>query len=207
MDDDYSDQVRLQLPMYIGMRYGTPPSDMDRAQIVSLHRIQISVDIRTQGAVKKVASPTHPSVVTGPGGLSHVSQTANYTSPDYLTQDFVLVVTAEGLDAPRCFAQRAPNGTVAMQLSIVPKFNLPSVSQQEYIFLVDRSGSMGGERIETAKRALVMLLRSLPMQGTWFNIVSFGSHSDSLWGESVPYGEHSMMQAVCFISVSSSCIG
>ena len=182
--------------MYIGMRYGSVPSGIVGAQRVPPHRISISVDVRMQGAVKKVISPTHPSVVTGPHSLTHVAQNANYTSPDFLTQDFVLVVNAEGLDAPRCFAQRAPNGTVAMQLSIVPKFNLPSVPQQEYIFLVDRSGSMNGQRIETAKRALVMLLRSLPSQGTWFNIFSFGFHSDSLWSQSVPYDERSMMQAV-----------
>ena len=89
-----------------------------------------------------------------------------------------------------------------MQLSIVPKFNIPSVPRQEYIFLVDRSGSMGGQRIETAKRALVMLLRALPTQNTWFNIFSFGSHSDSLWPQSVQYGEQSMMEAVCVYTIS-----
>jgi Mg-chelatase subunit ChlD len=82
-------------------------------------------------------------------------QNAHYVSQDFLKQDFVLSITAEGLDAPRCFAQRAANGATAIQLSIVPNFNLPSISRQEYIFLVDRSGSMGGSRIKTAKRTLI----------------------------------------------------
>lgn len=196
MDDDVSDQVRLQLPMYIGSRYGTLPIGMAGARTVPTNRIHISVDVRMQGAVKNIASPTHPSVITTPNGLPQHPQVARYTSGDFMTQDFVLIVTAEGLDAPRCSAQRAPNGTVAMQLSIVPKFNLPSVPQQEYIFLIDRSGSMGGQRIETAKRALVMLLRALPSQGSWFNIFSFGTRSNSLWTQSVMYDERSMAQAV-----------
>ncbi|KIP04027.1 hypothetical protein PHLGIDRAFT_121049, partial [Phlebiopsis gigantea 11061_1 CR5-6] len=62
-------------------------------------------------------------------------------------------------------------------------------------------------RIETAKRALVMLLRSLPTQGTWFNIVSFGSHSDSLWGQSVAYDERSLTQATRYIDTMSANYG
>lgn len=199
MDDDVSDQVRLQLPMYIGSRYGTLPIGMAGARTVPPNRVHISVDIRMQGAVKTIASPTHPSVIVGPGGFPQHPQAARYTSGDFMTQDFVLVITAEGLDAPRCFAQRGPNGTVAMQLSIVPKFNLPSVPQQEYIFLVDRSGSMNGQRIETAKRALVMLLRALPSQGTRFNIFSFGTGSNALWSHSVMYDERTMVEAVSIV--------
>jgi hypothetical protein len=39
-----------------------------------------------------------------------------------------------------------------MQFTIVPNFQLPPVKGQEYIFLIDRSSSMSGARIETAKR-------------------------------------------------------
>ena len=58
----------------------------------------------------------------------------------------------------------------------------------EYIFLLDRSGSMGGSRIQKATEALALFIKSLP-QDTFFNVVSFGSHSESLFPSSVKYND------------------
>lgn len=57
----------------------------------------------------------------------------------------------------------------------------------EYIFLLDRSGSMGGARMEKAKQALIIFIKSLP-QDTYFNVVSFGSSSQLLFESSRRYG-------------------
>ncbi len=201
MDDDLPDQVRFQLPLCVGMRYGTSPVGMQGAKTIPPERISISAGVYMKGAIESITSPSHPTLNVLSDGSIHVgpsvpTRTAEYRSSKFLSQDFVLSVKAEGLDAPRCFAQRGPDGSIAMQLTVVPKFNLPTVSGQEYIFLVDRSGSMGGDRIETAKRALVMLLRCLPSQGTRFNIFSFGRCCDSLWQKNMPYDASTLEIAV-----------
>ncbi|GJE93119.1 von Willebrand domain-containing protein [Phanerochaete sordida] len=199
MEEDVTDSVRVQIPMSIGMRYGRLPDGMQDAQRVPPHRISISADVRMQGAVKSVTSSSHPTVTVLNSDVPHAQRSARYVSSDFLAQDFVLSIKAEGLDAPRCFAQKAKNGATAIQLNVVPKFNLPSVPRQEYVFLVDRSGSMNGDRIEMAKKALVMLLRALPSQGTHFNIFSFGSHCDSLWPQSIPYDGESLNSATAHV--------
>lgn len=48
-----------------------------------------------------------------------------------------------------------------------------------FVFIVDRSGSMGGERIEITKKALELFMQSLPPKST-FQIISFGSNFDQL---------------------------
>jgi len=53
----------------------------------------------------------------------------------------------------------------------------------EFIFLLDRSGSMAGSRMKMAREALVFFLKSIPSQ-CYFNIVSFGSRYTSIFEKS-----------------------
>ena len=59
----------------------------------------------------------------------------------------------------------------------------------EFIFVIDRSGSMDGHRMELAKEALSLFVHSLP-DGCKFNIYSFGSIFARMFGDgSEPYDE------------------
>ncbi|KAJ3539868.1 hypothetical protein NM688_g6306 [Phlebia brevispora] len=151
MEDDFMDQIRFQLPVSVGMRYGTLPAGMVGAKRIPADRIKISVDVFMRGVIKSLTSPSHPMFsLHNDGvlaGIPHVHRRAGQLiSSSFLSADFVLSIKADGLDTARCFAERSPAGTVAMQLTVVPKFKLPPIASQDYIFLVDRSGSMGGRQ-------------------------------------------------------------
>ncbi|XP_041512782.1 von Willebrand factor A domain-containing protein 5A-like [Microtus oregoni] len=74
----------------------------------------------------------------------------------------------------------------------------------EFVFLMDRSGSMelpmnnqmhSQLRIEAAKETLLLLLKSLPM-GCYFNIYGFGSSYEKFFLESVKYSQETMEEAM-----------
>ena len=56
-----------------------------------------------------------------------------------------------------------------------------------FIFILDRSGSMGGPRMETAKEAVKTFLRSLP-SGSSFSFISFGDNHEVMKNLDVQQG-------------------
>ncbi len=76
----------------------------------------------------------------------------------------------------------------------------------EFIFLLDRSGSMSGKRMEMAREALVLFLKSLPAQ-CYFNIVSFGSSYESMFDESKLAIDEIIEEAVDKVSNFSANMG
>ncbi|CAG2188436.1 unnamed protein product [Mytilus edulis] len=68
-------------------------------------------------------------------------------------------------------------------------------SKREFIFVIDRSGSMSNVRIKKAKETLLLLLKSLPV-GCLFNVVSFGSNFSTLFEQSEEYSEKTLDQAL-----------
>ncbi|KAJ6476263.1 vault protein inter-alpha-trypsin domain-containing protein [Mycena sanguinolenta] len=207
-EDEENDSIRLLLPMQIGARYGEQPySTADfpgphylfRSQNTTF--LQISVQIEAAAPIAKISSPSHPvSTELGPDpALPNANELpfANYarislSSDSALDKDFILTVKAAGLDSPRCIAELHPvHPTVAFALTLVPRFRLPDLAKQEFVFLIDRSGSMSGPRIKAAKAALVVMLRSLPAKDSFVQIASFGDKSrgqdyGELWRDGDP---------------------
>ena len=76
----------------------------------------------------------------------------------------------------------------------------------DYIFLIDRSGSMSGTPITLAVKALKLFLHSLPI-GSRFNVFSFGSNFSSLFLTSQPYCQESLDHAVSVVSTFTADMG
>ncbi|KAM4743415.1 von Willebrand factor A domain-containing protein 5A-like isoform 4-T4 [Anableps anableps] len=99
-------------------------------------------------------------------------------------------------------------GDPVVMVSLYPEFPQSVMSSLtscgEFVFLVDRSGSMGcpmnnstprETRISSARDTLLLLLKSLPM-GCYFNIYSFGSSFEHIFPTSVEYSEKTMEEAL-----------
>jgi uncharacterized protein YegL len=97
---------------------------------------------------------------------------------------------------------RAITKSSAVQFGeIVAVFAIPEAAQlgstipQEYLFILDCSGSMNGNRIRKAIECLQLYLHSLPTDG-YFNIVRFGSRHDAMWPLSRAVNEDNITAAL-----------
>ena len=71
---------------------------------------------------------------------------------------------------------------------------MSEVKNNEFVFVVDCSGSMSGARIRAARECLQAFISSLPL-GSYFNVVRFGSKVDPLFERTVQYTEETYGQA------------
>ncbi|KAK5607535.1 hypothetical protein CRENBAI_016814 [Crenichthys baileyi] len=98
-------------------------------------------------------------------------------------------------------------GDPVVMVSLYPEFPQSVMSSLascgEFVFLMDRSGSMDSRlnyttstsRMDSAKETLLLLLKSLPV-GCYFNIYSFGSRFEHIFSESVKYNQKTMEDAL-----------
>ncbi|KAJ7079774.1 von Willebrand factor type A domain-containing protein [Mycena belliarum] len=225
-EDEENDSIRFHLPVHIGARYGqgpqTAPSVFKSTVFISPSSntpfLSITANVEGIAPISKIGSPSHTvSTELGPDPkLPNYKELpfSNYarislSSDAALDKDFVLTIKSAGLDAPRCVAELHPvHDTLALALTLVPRFKLPDLSRQEFVFLVDRSGSMGGKRIAAARKALVVMLRALPHQDSLFQITSFGSRFQSIWPNgSKPYNQETLEEATRHVDVMQADFG
>ncbi|KAF7331214.1 hypothetical protein MSAN_02440200 [Mycena sanguinolenta] len=198
-EDEENDSIRFHLPVHIGARYGHAPQStptlfpfISRLFVSSSSPtpfLTLAMSVEAIAPITKIGCPSHSvSTELGPDPkLPNFKELpfSNYarvslSSDSPLDKDFVLTIKSAGLDTPRCVAELHPtHDTVAMGLTLVPRFKLPEVSRQE-----------------RRKKALVVMLRALPHEGSLFQIMSFGSRSTCLWGDgSRPYNQETLEEA------------
>ncbi|XP_002737542.1 von Willebrand factor A domain-containing protein 5B1-like [Saccoglossus kowalevskii] len=82
------------------------------------------------------------------------------------------------------------------------KFEVPS----EFIFVIDRSGSMSGANIANARETLMLFMKSLPMT-CQFNIIGFGSSFKPLFECSRPYTQVTISECSQYITKMKADMG
>ncbi|CCC06044.1 unnamed protein product [Sordaria macrospora k-hell] len=215
------DGIRYTIPTSVAPRYGDFPGTLlDAPQAVTKSGIQITVDVETPNSsnIKNIQSPSHPISVTigntSSGAAAGTDMSLQKASASLalgtaeLAQDFILQVVATNTGNPIALLETHPDipQQRALMATLVPKFNLPS-SRPEIVFVCDRSGSMGGTRIEGLKSALRIFLKSIPV-GAKFNICSFGSRHEFLFPEgSRSYDQETLQRAMEYTNLMRADFG
>ena len=196
--------VRFSLPAVLKPRY-TPVGSTDplaKIEAASHHRsapavFSFHLEVASRG-VSDVTSPTHQLSKETRGGV--IKASINEGQP--LDKDLVVVVQYKSPYEPKAIVENGEKGAdkesmmsgPVVMLNFFPEFK-SSKAACEFIFLVDRSGSMGGEFIKSARETLILFLKSIP-PGCSFNIIGFGSNYESLFPSSVPYNQENLDRAI-----------
>ena len=202
---DAEGAVRFSLPAVLKQRY-TPLGSADPlAQVDSAVQGKAPAVYDFNMVVKKdgvasVTSPTHTISNKDEGDSIRISLAEEDSKP--LEKDLVILISRADAHQPSavcelgdsCLSQRSYMGAPAVMFSFFPEFD-SNRAACEFIFLVDRSGSMRGSYIQSASETLVLFLKSLP-PGCTFNIIGFGSRFTSLFPDAVAYNQEHLDTAI-----------
>jgi len=120
-----------------------------------------------------------------------------YDFPQPGSANIAITTEPEKQDQPS--TMRESDKPHAVMLTLFPKIESDDDTICEIIFVVDRSGSMSGTRMNQAKNALQLFLRSLP-PGSRFNIIGFGSSIERLFPSSREFNQQNLNAATTHVS-------
>jgi Ca-activated chloride channel family protein len=185
------DGLRLAIPTVIAPRYGDAvldgglqPHKAPTLDPLAAYPFEIRLRLHGDLAQARVASPSHPIGVGLEGDPGAEVLSVTLARQGNLDRDFVLIV---GLvqDSLAVFAQDPVDATRVVALaSFRPRLGTEAVPGMALKILVDCSGSMAGDSMEAAKRALQAITHQF-LVGDRFAVSRFGSsvehRSRGLW--------------------------
>lgn len=216
--------LRLAIPAIITARYPlvpgahpAAPSVQEELQAVAegaqgpgSAAFSFNVHLVMPSPVLGVTSPTHAAdFACSPMFHDPTQAKASMELSSMPDREIVLNVKIERPLEPRCWVEPcAATGKLAA-LAVVypdrlsaqglldekdPQQRQPLDYPKEFLFVLDRSGSMSGGSIQRAAEALQLFLRSIP-PGCRFNIIGFGSRTELLFDAPRAYDADSLQIA------------
>jgi Ca-activated chloride channel family protein len=165
-----------------------------------VEEVKFTLSIESQVDIKNVYSPTHTVEIKRPDDKhANITYTAKNEVP---TSDFRLLYdVGKGQVGTSVISYRPKtdeDGYLLLLTSPEIKAANDERPKKTVLFVLDRSGSMSGEKIDQAKNALKFVLNNL-REGDTFNIIAYDSEVETWKPELQKYNDETRKAALGFV--------
>jgi Ca-activated chloride channel family protein len=161
------------------------------------NKVSINIDLDAGLALEKIDSPYHAIEIDKQNGQYQITLKQKTTLAN---RDFELIWKPEPSVAPKAalFTENKNGETYAMIMMVPPETQQAQTIPREILYVIDTSGSMGGQSIIQARAALELALIQLK-PGDKFNIIQFNSFTSKLFNDSQLVNQQTLEQASRYI--------
>ncbi|GMR24946.1 MAG: hypothetical protein BMS9Abin39_0218 [Ignavibacteria bacterium] len=175
------------------------PLNTEKFSAKPVKDVRVKVELKTNKEIKNIYSPTHPiDVVNKDNHNAVISFEEENTKPDI---DFKLYYNTDNDDVGlSLLTYKLGNEDGYFLLTASPSFIIDEnrIDAKNITFVLDVSGSMAGEKMRQAKRALLYSINNLN-SGDGFDIIRFSTEAYSLFGSIEEATETNIIKAEKFI--------
>lgn len=165
-----------------------------------IEKLSFQFNLESRVPLKNVYSPSHAIEIKRPDDRHAVVsfQASNETSATDFRLMFDVGKQAIGANVLSYRPEGQDEGYFLMLATPEVKSDVDVAVRKNVMFVVDRSGSMTGQKIEQAKAALKFVLNNL-REGDTFNIVAYDTEVETFRPEMQRYNDETRKAAVGFV--------
>ena len=188
------DTIQILMPTLVTPRYKSKITEKLIYGKVD-YTIDFNININKTINIKDINSPSHKINIINEEKVDRV-EVLNYD----LSKDFKLNIKLKNELSSNAITSKTRDGKDMIYLSFMPEvLDSYEDNEKEYLFIIDVSGSMAGEKLVETKRAVIECLKQLDM-GDKFNIIPFETEFEAMNVKSIEYNEKNMIKAEKYIN-------
>jgi Ca-activated chloride channel homolog len=161
------------------------------------NKVSIKINLDAGLTIEKIDSPYHEIEIDKQSDQYQIVLKQETTLAN---RDFELSWKPHPSVAPKAalFTEELNGDTYAMIMMVPPEVENSETLNREIIYVIDTSGSMGGQSIIQARAALELALTRLK-PGDRFNVIQFNSRTSKLFNQSELVTPASLQQAIQYV--------
>jgi Ca-activated chloride channel family protein len=176
------------------------PLNTEKFSSEPLEDVSVQVTLRSSAPIKAIYSPTHEIVVER---QSETEARVIYADEGVLpTEDFALYYTLSpdpvGIEVLTHFPEDEDAGYYMLLAAPQAEPVTDAVIPKRMIYVLDRSGSMVGDKIEQAREALRFAVQSMRPEDA-FNIIDYGTTIETFADGAVQVSEQTRSEALAYV--------